>query len=205
VQIAPLAVHRGGLKDSLGAATPATRLRELLEFRLPEWDVSPKRVPDSAWRARVNVFTPTGEDFLFSISTCNAEILVGRRQAKWVRTTHRVRGIVPRPSHIDSLIAIAEKYPKQVETPEEVYKSSSGRRVIGYAHREYFETCAPIWTLDKLPAWALDAFLAVTRGLGGASAHLRRQTQEKVVRRRPKLFVMPKPSWRETIPLKKAA
>ncbi len=207
----PQAVDRGGQKDSRGYATRASStLGEILgsTVRVPDWDVSLKPVPDwpkGSPRDRVNVLSPGGGTFFFSMSTCFAETFVRGKQATWITNKTRVRGVAPVPLPLDLLILVARKYPTIPEPergPEEIHKASGGRRVLGYAHKEYSEFVpAGVWTLDKLPDWAQAAFLRVTLECG---AYYGRGSVRP--RRRAKVIEMPKPAnWREKIPVRIAA
>jgi hypothetical protein len=160
---APLAVDRGGPKDSRGYAAGARcTLSEILALavHVPDWDVSPRPVPDwpkGSRRNRVNVLTPSGDRFLFSMSTCYAEQFVQPKQAIWLANKKCVRGVAPVPSPLELLTLAARKYPTIPEPergPKEIHKPSDGRRVLSYAHKEYSEFVpAGVWTLDSVPKW----------------------------------------------------
>ncbi len=196
---APLAVDRDGPKDFGGHATgaSATLGEILLAIYVPDWDVSPKTVPDwpkGSRRSRVNVLTPTGETFLFSMSTCYAEQFIQRKQARWATNKKRVLGIAPIPPPLDLSV---QKFPVVAELergPERIHKSSGGRRVLGYAHKEYFESVAPIWTLDRLPAWARALFLRVVQDVNGCGFASRKVVSHK---RQGKVIEMPRRNWRD--------
>ncbi len=199
---APLAVDRGGTKDSRGYATGAScTIGEMLGLavRVPDWDVSPKPVPDwpkGSRRDRVNVLAPSGDIFLFSMSTCYAEGFVQRKLAAWLTNKTRVRGVTPIPAPIDLLILAAQKYPVIPELecgPEDIHKPSDHHRVLGYAHKTYSEFVpAGVWTLDRLPEWAQTAFLRVVLGRG---AYWGRGST--LPRKRAKVIVMKRRTWRD--------
>ncbi len=198
-----VAVDRGGTKDSRGyAAGASSTLGEILGLvvAVPDWDVSAKPVPDWAKgsrRERINVLTPIRFKFLFSMSTRFAEQFVQRKQAAWATNKLRVLGVTPVPSPLDLLALRARSYPTIPEPergPEEIYKPSDHRRVMGYAHKEYSEYVpAGVWTLDRLPGWAQAAFLAVMLECGAGQGR-----GSERPRRRAKVIEMPKPAnWRE--------
>ena len=112
---APLAVDRGGPKDSRGPAAGAcSSLGEILAsaVHVPDWDVSPRHVPDwpkGSRRERVSVLTLIRFNFLFSMSTCYAEQFVQPKQAIWLANKKCVRGVAPVPSPLELLTLAARK------------------------------------------------------------------------------------------------
>jgi len=187
---APQVADGDDRKDSHRQA--AELVREVVSISLPVAEVLSERVPGSRRHERVNVFTPQPERFLFSVSESYASWLIRNQLVTVLRTRKRVRGIaiIPEPS------------PPAVEKKARSALWNSGRRVLGYAHKERSEFCpAGAWTLDRLPQWAQAAFLRVAAEARGAEL----SSAKSGSRRRAKVIEMPKRTGRDRLADRKAA
>jgi len=185
LQEAPRVAVGGDRKDCHRQAAGINFFREVTSFSVPAEEISGEQYPESKRWERVNVFTPQPEVFLFSVSSSYAFWLIKQRMVRVMRSSKRFRGVSIIPEQHIAAMATAVK---------EIHKPSGGRRVLGYAHKEYSEFVpAGVWTLDRLPDWAQAVFLKVAfdRGAWPGSAQPR-------PRRRAKVIEMPKPAnWRE--------
>jgi hypothetical protein len=189
---APIIADGGDQRDSHRQAAAAL-LREVISFSVPAEEISGERLPESRCRERVNVFTPRPEVFLFSVSESYASWLVKSQMATVLRTTKRFRGIAIIPeAHVAAMIENTK------------YRPSAGRRVLGYAHKEYSELFpAGVWTLDRLPEWARALFLPVIAEATEPSSRgsVRKRSRAKVIQMpaRTVPVEMPRRDWRAAL------
>jgi hypothetical protein len=181
---APQVADGGDRKDPHRQAAELTP-RGILTRRSAE-EIAAEGVPGSRRRERIHVFTPPPETFLFSVSEPYAYWLIQNGKATVLRTSKRFRGIVIIPE--PSIPAVGEKARPQL--------LNTGRRVLGYAHKERSEFCpAGVWTLDRLPQWAQTAFLQVAAQNGAKLS----SSMPSSPRGRGKVIEMPKRNWRDRL------